>query len=811
MKTIKFYTLVLAIITTLGLSAQVSINTDGTDPDNSAMLDVQSTDKGMLIPRMTTAQRTAIASPATGLLVFDNETGSFWFYNGSEWTELVSGNTTTLSDADGDTKIDVEASADEDTIRFVAGNFEAMKIGGNVYGTVETVSSLQHFGTNAPGWQSFTAPANTVILSIEISYNTFGGYSTKSFKIYEGQGTGGVELIDLGSHTLSHGWNTIPLPTSVGMNSGQKYTIWFSSYAGVGYVGLNPYPDGQSSHNPNEDFSVRINYGVYGGFTHINTPLEVYGPVTATSFVGDGAGLTNLPGDNLGNHTATQNLQLNGNYLSGDGGNEGIFVTTSGNVGVGLNTADQRLHIAGSTQLKNGGLILTNDFTSADLTNFRRSTIDAIFNIANNDTLQKMLFKVSDGTYNGTRTVMTFTGNGHVGIGTTTPSSPLHIDKTLNNGTLMTLTNNGTGNANILKVTSGSNGTTDIVDIQNGAFVVEGNGNVGISTTSPDRPLTIKGTGTDSEWLSFKDNAGFTQWHINNKLSGLNFAETGAADGRLFLATGGNVGFGTTSPTQAKVVINGSASYNPGSYGYLNSSGNTGTSSGSNLYSLYANERIAASEFNAHSDRRIKNISGISNASLDLATLMQIQITNYTLRDTIGKGSTPQKKVIAQQVAEVYPQAVSKNLTEVIPDIYQRAEMENGWIMLATDLQAGERVKIITESGSEIYKVSAVENNRFQVAQLQTSNLKLQTVFVYGREVNDFHTVDYEAISMLNVSATQEQQRKIEELEKQVNSLHSQNSLLTQQNEDLRADVQKIKEVLLLNGTNASGQITKLN
>ena len=72
------------------LQAQIAINTDNTDPDASAMLDIKSTDKGILIPRMTTAQRTTLSNPAEGLLVFDNETNSFWFFDGSNWTELVS-------------------------------------------------------------------------------------------------------------------------------------------------------------------------------------------------------------------------------------------------------------------------------------------------------------------------------------------------------------------------------------------------------------------------------------------------------------------------------------------------------------------------------------------------------------------------------------------------------------------------------------------------------------------------------------------------------------------------------------------------
>lgn len=74
------------------LAQSVGIGT--TTPNASAQLDITSTSKGMLVPRMTTAQRTAIASPAKGLLVFDADTNSFWFYNGTAWTELTAGATT---------------------------------------------------------------------------------------------------------------------------------------------------------------------------------------------------------------------------------------------------------------------------------------------------------------------------------------------------------------------------------------------------------------------------------------------------------------------------------------------------------------------------------------------------------------------------------------------------------------------------------------------------------------------------------------------------------------------------------------------
>ena len=65
----------------------VSYNTTGAPADASAMLDVQSTSKGVLVPRMTAAQMAAIATPATGLMVFQTDgTAGYYYYSGSAWT-----------------------------------------------------------------------------------------------------------------------------------------------------------------------------------------------------------------------------------------------------------------------------------------------------------------------------------------------------------------------------------------------------------------------------------------------------------------------------------------------------------------------------------------------------------------------------------------------------------------------------------------------------------------------------------------------------------------------------------------------------
>lgn len=70
-------------------SQNVGINNDASQPDSSAMLDVKSDVKGMLIPRMTQTQRNAINSPATGLMIYQtNNTPGFYYYSGSAWTSV---------------------------------------------------------------------------------------------------------------------------------------------------------------------------------------------------------------------------------------------------------------------------------------------------------------------------------------------------------------------------------------------------------------------------------------------------------------------------------------------------------------------------------------------------------------------------------------------------------------------------------------------------------------------------------------------------------------------------------------------------
>ncbi len=80
--------LLFIFLVSISTYAQVGIGT--TTPNNSSSLDIVSTNKGVLIPRMTVAQRIAIVNPAEGLLIYqNNDIKGFYFYNGTSWNRLL--------------------------------------------------------------------------------------------------------------------------------------------------------------------------------------------------------------------------------------------------------------------------------------------------------------------------------------------------------------------------------------------------------------------------------------------------------------------------------------------------------------------------------------------------------------------------------------------------------------------------------------------------------------------------------------------------------------------------------------------------
>lgn len=276
------------------------------------------------------------------------------------------------------------------------------------------------------------------------------------------------------------------------------------------------------------------------------------------------------------------------------------------------------------------------------------------------------------------------------------------------------------------------------------------------SSMSATGLLALKGSAPQIDFIDSDHN----DWSIHVNSSKMYFIRQPWQYTDLVLDGKGNVGIGTDNPTQAKLVVLGSNNLTMPGYGYLNRNGANATNTTyTSAYSIYTDQRIAGVEFNAHSDARIKNIQGRSDSAADLQTLLGIEITDYRYKDVIGKGDTVHKKAIAQQIEQVFPQAVTKNI-DVVPDIYQTASIVDGWIELVVDLKVGERVRLIGNNIEGVYEVLEVTKDKFRTEFKPEGN----QIFIYGREVKDFAHVDYDAIAMLNVSATQQLKKELDEL-----------------------------------------------
>jgi hypothetical protein len=127
----KFVFFLSLTMTINGIIAQnVAINTSGAVAAASAMLDISSTNSGLLVPRMTTAQRTAIAAPATGLLVYDNTLNAFWYFDGTVWRPFLSNNTgwTTTGNAGTLPANNFMGSTDNVDVAFRTNNTETFRM-----------------------------------------------------------------------------------------------------------------------------------------------------------------------------------------------------------------------------------------------------------------------------------------------------------------------------------------------------------------------------------------------------------------------------------------------------------------------------------------------------------------------------------------------------------------------------------------------------------------------------------------------------------------------------------------------------------
>ncbi|MBN4062459.1 hypothetical protein JYU20_04600, partial [Bacteroidales bacterium AH-315-I05] len=582
---------IFLLVTLTGASQGVGVNETGAVPDASAILDAASTTKGILTPRMTIAQRNTIASPATGLLIYQTDNNPGYYYNAGtpgvpNWVHLFYGSSDGGWDLTGNTGTTVGTNflgtTDAQDLAIYTNNAEKLRVtsAGNVgIGTTTPSSILEVSQTDASTAIHIVNTSSTAVRNPRLNiYN------------YQGAIVGGSSTIQM--HQAA-GTSTSPTATPTGAGIG---ALDFDGYNG------SVFKDGAKIQAKSSEAWTGSAWGTYlsfhttaNGTTHAGTPIEV------VRFAHDGkVGIgTTAP---TGKLTVVENNESTTlTDFTQAVTKAGILISTEYTVGAYTPGIFWQTSNQSSTKPKAG--------------------IWLFENAAGSD----MYFGTSDTYATGiTNTGLVLDQSGKVGIGTTTPAGRLSVVSGNLAGGLINLADNETnatdkyatvtlkhftnaeepvlliggqsftgtstvligGNfstantAEEIKFYTAAN-TTTTTGTQR--MMIDGNGNVGVGATAPKTALAVNTSAipqsgsttaifsaaveiysTGDSWIDLygTDNGG-NKWTIlnnNNTGDAGELAFQNALSTKVTFLTNGNVGIGTATP-DASLDVNGNASF----------------------------------------------------------------------------------------------------------------------------------------------------------------------------------------------------------------------------------------------------------
>jgi hypothetical protein len=508
------------IVLQTGITQNVAINSDGSSPDPSAILDIQSDSLGLLIPRMSTAQRMAITSPAIGLIVFDTSTNTVWCHEGSSWEENMQGHVILLKDSDEDTKVQLEETNDDDVIRFDmkgteffrmdSGRFEVLNTGQSVFigegaGASDDYTSNQNVfvghqagnsNTNGRlntgvGYQALhkmTKDANTAIGYKALFNNISGAYNTA---------TGYNALYsNTGSYNTATGYVALSSNTSGARNTATGFMALRENMTGDWNTAT-----GQEALYSNDDGDKNTACGSQAMYKN-----TIGSRNTATGYQTQYNNLDGNDNTATGYEALKANTTGGGNTASGRAAllyTTGSFNTATGYYSLYWNTSGIENTAVGKYAGFNNDSGSWNTYIGAHADqNASAGTFDKAIAIGYNAKVNCSNCAVIGGI--GTDAV-------NVGIGTDSPEAKLSIvDNAIaqiefkRDSVSGTLEQNASGGALQLRNLSDST----MIQLRTYGDSYFTGGNVGIGTTLPDQELSVSGDASKTgggEWLALSD------------------------------------------------------------------------------------------------------------------------------------------------------------------------------------------------------------------------------------------------------------------------------------------------------------------
>ena len=365
-------------------------------PAASAILDITSTSKGMLIPRMTVAQRNAIASPATGLLIYQtNNTPGVYYFNGIAWAQISAGKAnSSLNNLSANTSINqslVPAINDSADLGSATKYWKDLYLGGdaNVTGNAQFTGTISVGGNTV--LNSDLGVAGTTTLGGNLAFSNTGANNIQFATSLEG-GNAMINMFPSGSSN----------PNRMVIAHSPSYQNW-----GLQYMDSIDQFNFIGSGNP--VLSVKLGTSKVGIGTSNPKEALSFGQVL-------GKKISLYPGSSgdVGMGVWGNEFRLHSDYSGADitfgydsyanGFTEAMRIKGNGRVGIGTNAPSYLLDVNGRVRLRNEGSgsgltagIWYNKIDNSAVSNFVGNLNDSLFGIYGNTTGWKFLFDHKNG------------------------------------------------------------------------------------------------------------------------------------------------------------------------------------------------------------------------------------------------------------------------------------------------------------------------------------------------------------------------------------------------------------------------------